>query len=115
MENTFDAICSALQEPENKTLFNESEGVDLMLIMMRYMAKVNIPKANTHERMRREKLMARSRAIKVLDNALSGSAGSKNCVVFVEALGLGALFSAFMGKVNCFTDTAYTFLFFLED
>lgn len=36
MENTFDAICSALQEPENKDLFNESEGVDLMLIMMKY-------------------------------------------------------------------------------
>lgn len=44
--------------------------------------------------------MARSRAIKVLDNALSGSAGSKNCEVFVEALGLKALFSAFMGKVG---------------
>jgi hypothetical protein len=39
MENTFDAICSALQEPENKDLFNESEGVDLMLIMMRSVAK----------------------------------------------------------------------------
>jgi beta-catenin-like protein 1 len=39
MENTFDAICSALQEPENKDLFNESEGVDLMLIMMRYVVK----------------------------------------------------------------------------
>lgn len=80
MENTFDAICSALQEPENKELFNESEGVDLMLIMMK------------------EKLMAGSRAVKVLDNALSGSAGSKNCEVFVEALGLKTLFSAFMGK-----------------
>ena len=44
--------------------------------------------------------MARSRAIKVLDSALSGSAGSKNCEVFVEALGLKALFSAFMGKVS---------------
>ncbi|KAG8754289.1 hypothetical protein FRC14_005217 [Serendipita sp. 396] len=80
MENLFDALCSALQEPENKAQFNESEGVDLMLIMMK------------------EKLLSRSRAIKVLDNALSTSAGTKNCEVFIEALGLKALFSAFMGK-----------------
>lgn len=80
MENLFDTLCSSLQEPENKNLFTESEGVDLMLIMMR------------------EKLKARSRAIKVLDNALSGASGAKNCEVFVEALGLKPLFTAFMGK-----------------
>jgi beta-catenin-like protein 1 len=39
MENIFDAICSALQEPENKDLFHESEGVDLMLIMIRSVVK----------------------------------------------------------------------------
>lgn len=35
MENTFDSLCSVLQEHENKSAFNESEGVDLMLILMR--------------------------------------------------------------------------------
>lgn len=40
------------------------------------------------------------RSIKVLDHALSGSAGLANCERFVEALGLKTLFSAFMGKVS---------------
>jgi beta-catenin-like protein 1 len=41
MENMFDALCSALQEPENKLSFNDSEGVDLMLIMMRYVPRTH--------------------------------------------------------------------------
>jgi len=36
MENVFDAMCSALAEPENKRLFLDSEGVDLMVLMMKY-------------------------------------------------------------------------------
>jgi len=36
MENVFDALCSALTEPENKQLFLDSEGVDLMVLMMKY-------------------------------------------------------------------------------
>jgi len=36
MENLFDTLCSALLEPEIKKLFHEAEGVDLMLIMMKY-------------------------------------------------------------------------------
>lgn len=35
MENVFDALCSALAEPENKQLFLDSEGVDLMVLIMR--------------------------------------------------------------------------------
>jgi beta-catenin-like protein 1 len=35
MENVFDTLCSALGEPEVKTLFLASEGVDLMILMMR--------------------------------------------------------------------------------
>ena len=35
MENVFDALCSALAEPENKRLFLDSEGVDLMVLMMK--------------------------------------------------------------------------------
>lgn len=50
--------------------------------------------------MRREKMLARSRSIKVLDHAMSGHAGTACCDVFVEALGLKALFSTFMGKVK---------------
>lgn len=36
MENVFDALCSALAEPENKKLFLDSEGVDLMVLMTKY-------------------------------------------------------------------------------
>ncbi|KAG8919051.1 hypothetical protein FRC02_001962 [Tulasnella sp. 418] len=82
MENLFDALCSALSEPENKKLFLDGEGVELMVIMMK------------------EKMLARSRSIKVLDHAMSGSAGSPNCERFVETLGLKTLFSAFMGKAS---------------
>jgi beta-catenin-like protein 1 len=47
MENAFDALCSALAEPELKETFLESEGVELMVICMK------------------EKKMSRSRSIKV--------------------------------------------------
>ncbi|KAF9969932.1 hypothetical protein BGZ73_007502 [Actinomortierella ambigua] len=80
MENLFDALCSALQEPVIKETFLEGEGNELMVIMLR------------------EKKMARIRAIKVLDYALTTKAGTGNCLRFVEILGLGYLFSIFMRK-----------------
>ena len=48
----------------------------------------------------REKLLARTRAIKVLDYALQTDAGSGACVRFVEMLGLKTFFSAFMGRAE---------------
>lgn len=36
MENVFDTLCSALIEPETKQLFLQEEGVDLMVILMKY-------------------------------------------------------------------------------
>ena len=36
MENVFDTLCSTLGEPENKKLFLDSEGVDLMVLMLKY-------------------------------------------------------------------------------
>lgn len=45
--------------------------------------------------------MARIRAVKVLDYAMSTSAGTANCYRFVESLGLKTLFPMFMRKV-CF-------------
>ena len=49
-------------------------------------------------------MQARSRAVKALDHAMSGHAGTEASKVFVEALGLKYLFNAFMGKVrhSCF-------------
>lgn len=80
MENCFTSLCSALAEPEIKKLFLEGEGIELMLIMIK------------------EKSMARIRAVKVLDYAMSTSAGTANCYRFVESLGLKTLFPMFMGK-----------------
>ncbi|ORY30833.1 putative beta-catenin-like protein 1 [Naematelia encephala] len=80
MENVFDILCTALAEPEMKAAFLEAEGVELMIIMMK------------------EKLLARTRAIKVLDYAMQTEDGSGACERFVEMLGLKTFFSAFMGK-----------------
>ncbi|CAE7171719.1 unnamed protein product [Rhizoctonia solani] len=80
MENVFDALCSSLAEPEVRELFQQAEGVDLMVLIMK------------------ENLASKSRAIKVLDYALSGPLGAANCATFIEAMGLKPLFSAFMGK-----------------
>ncbi|KAK1921422.1 Catenin-beta-like protein [Papiliotrema laurentii] len=80
MEDMFNCLCTALAEPEMKEAFLEAEGVELMIIMMK------------------EKLLARTRSIKVLDYAMQTEDGSKNCERFVEVLGLKTFFSAFMGK-----------------
>ncbi|KAG0343846.1 hypothetical protein BG004_004953 [Podila humilis] len=80
MEDLFDGLCSALQEKEIKRLFLEGEGIELMVIMIK------------------EKKMARIRAVKVLDYALSTKAGTANCLRFVEIMGLKTLFSIFARK-----------------
>jgi len=50
--------------------------------------------------MNREKLLAKTRAIKVLSYAMQSEAGAANCEKFVEVLGLKTFFPAFMGKVS---------------
>ncbi|KAF9095892.1 hypothetical protein BGX23_012438 [Mortierella sp. AD031] len=77
LENLFDGLCSALAEKENKRLFLEGEGIELMVIMIK------------------EKKMARVRAVKVLDYAMATKAGTANCLRFVEIMGLKTLFSIF--------------------
>ncbi|KAJ3190594.1 hypothetical protein HK101_008572 [Irineochytrium annulatum] len=80
MENVFDALCLGLAEPEVKAKFLEEEGIELMLIVIR------------------EKKMARMRALKVLDHALTGESGKACCTKFVEGAGLKAIFPIFMKK-----------------
>lgn len=48
----------------------------------------------------KEKVVARTRAIKVMAYATQGEDGKGCCERFVEVLGLKSLFSAFMGKVS---------------
>jgi beta-catenin-like protein 1 len=38
MENVFDVLCSALNEPQIKALFLAAEGPDLMVLMMKFVA-----------------------------------------------------------------------------
>ncbi|WWC67148.1 uncharacterized protein I206_101055 [Kwoniella pini CBS 10737] len=80
MENLFDVLCSLLSQPEMKKSFVDNEGVELMVLMMK------------------EKLLAKTRSIKVLNYALQTEDGSEGCEKFVQALGLKTFFSAFMGK-----------------
>ncbi|KAF9320575.1 hypothetical protein BG006_002754 [Podila minutissima] len=80
LENLFDCLCSTLAEKEIKQLFLEGEGIELMVIMIK------------------EKKMARIRAVKVLDYAMSTKAGTANCLRFVEIMGLKTLFSIFSRK-----------------
>lgn len=39
MENVFDTLCSALGEPPIKSLFLACEGIDLMVLMMKYVPR----------------------------------------------------------------------------
>ena len=98
MENLFDTLCSALAETEIKDLFLKSEGVDLMVLMMKY-ALFSFSSESILIVSHRDKMQARSRAVKTLDHAMSGQTGTEACKVFVEASGLKYLFNAFMGKV----------------
>ncbi|KAG0167587.1 hypothetical protein DFQ28_000837 [Apophysomyces sp. BC1034] len=80
VENFFNALSSMLNENECKNLFLEGEGVELMLIMMK------------------EKTLARIRAVKILNYALTNEAGRDNCIRFVDGMGLRTFFPIFMGK-----------------
>ncbi|KAF9057607.1 DUF1716-domain-containing protein [Panaeolus papilionaceus] len=82
MDNLFDSLCSALHESKIKKSFLDTEGTDLMVLMMK------------------EKKMAQIRAIKVLDHALSGPSGEDISNAFVEASGLKTLFPTFLGKTS---------------
>ncbi|KAI8917996.1 Catenin-beta-like protein [Entophlyctis helioformis] len=82
MENVFDVLCLCVGEDEGKPKILESEGLELMLLMIK------------------EKKMSRMRAVKVIDHALMGSpaAVTPAAARFVDILGLKTLFSAFMKK-----------------
>jgi beta-catenin-like protein 1 len=35
MENCFNALCGVLAEPESKKIFNDAEGIELMVILLK--------------------------------------------------------------------------------
>jgi len=78
LANLFDCLCSVLLLEENKKVFLEKEGLELMLIPIR------------------EKKHSSKGAFKVLDYALGGNVTA--CLRFIDQLGLKSLFAGFMGK-----------------
>jgi beta-catenin-like protein 1 len=80
LENLFDGLICVVDESVGKEKFLEAEGVELCLIMLR------------------EGKMTKSRALRVLDHAMSGAAGVDVCERFVEAAGLKTIFAMFMKK-----------------
>ena len=89
MENLFNTLCSLLAEKEAKVAFLEAEGMELMLLILKYLKYA----LNT-----REKKMARIRAIKVIDHALLTPFGHPLAHRFIDILGLKTLFPLFMKK-----------------
>lgn len=88
MENVFDVLTSCLLRQENKQLFVEAEGIQLMLLVLK-----------------RKKSIARAAALKALDFAMTKFAPAVDQFVnFTDEsgglLGLKLLFSIFMGKVK---------------
>lgn len=79
-ENIFDAVTCVVEEPAGKVKFVEAEGVELVLIMLR------------------DGKMSRSRALRLLDHAVSGAQGAEVCEKLVEAQGIKTVFGMFMKK-----------------
>ncbi|GAQ81024.1 beta-catenin-like protein 1 [Klebsormidium nitens] len=78
LENLYDVLCSVLLPDENKERFVASEGVELMIIVIR------------------QKRQAYASAFKTLDFALTRCPTA--CDRFVNVQGLKTLFAAFMAK-----------------
>ncbi|KAJ0974485.1 hypothetical protein J5N97_016450 [Dioscorea zingiberensis] len=79
LENLFDCLCCLLMPMENKERFMKSEGVELMIIIMK------------------QKKSAYASAIRALDFAMTKYPPA--CERFVDVLGLKTAFAAFMGKI----------------
>lgn len=79
LENLFDCLCCLLMPLENKERFVKSEGVELMIIIMK------------------QKKSAYGSAIRALDFAMTKYPPA--CERFVDVLGLKTAFAAFMGKI----------------
>ncbi|WOK94807.1 beta-catenin-like protein 1 [Canna indica] len=79
LENLFDCLCCLLMPIENKERFMKSEGVELMIIIMK------------------QKKSAYGSAIRALDFAMTKYPPA--CERFVDVLGLKTAFAAFMGGI----------------
>jgi beta-catenin-like protein 1 len=90
LSNCFDSLCSALAEPEIKQKFVSGEGIELMLIMLKYDFIECL--------FCRERKMARIYALKVLNHSLSGTGGEALALHFMDAGGMKRAFPIFLGQ-----------------
>lgn len=81
VENIFDCLTCVVDEPEGKEKFVDSEGVELVLLMLR------------------DGKMSKPRALRLLDHAVGGSQGVPVCEKLVDAAGLKTIFGMFMKRV----------------
>ncbi|KAI4851732.1 DUF1716-domain-containing protein [Aureobasidium sp. EXF-8845] len=79
-EDLFDTLTCLSSPPLGKDAFLAAEGTELMLLMLR------------------EAKFSKPRALKVMDHALSGSAGAPVAEKLIDAAGLKPLFSTFAKK-----------------
>ncbi|MCJ1424884.1 hypothetical protein MMC29_002772 [Sticta canariensis] len=82
VENLFDCVTCCVDGRVGKEKFIVAEGVELCLIMLR------------------EGKMSKTRALRLLDHALSGPDGAACCDKLVEAAGLKVIFTMFMKKLD---------------
>lgn len=83
VENLFNSLVSLLKEAKGRSLFFEGEGIELMLIMLK-----------------EKTTLARIKAVKVLNYAMTDEIGHDSCIRFVDCSGLKVLFPLFMGRVS---------------
>lgn len=77
MENIFEALTCIADQPVGKSKFIDAEGVELCLIMLK------------------EGRMSKAPALRLLDHAAGGLAGTDVCIKIVEAGGLKGTFTLF--------------------
>jgi len=83
LENLFNCLCYCLNDlPANQLEFKECKGIELMVITVR----------------KKEKILAKDGCLRLLNFALAKN--QENCRQFIEARGLKAIFSVFMGKTK---------------
>ncbi|OAF70093.1 Beta-catenin-like protein 1 [Intoshia linei] len=83
MFNVFNCLCASFVLKENKKLFLDGEGIELMVLMMR------------------EKKVSRFGALNVINHILSDNDSAPYCDRFIDALGLRSIFSVFMSTPVC--------------
>jgi len=78
VQNVFNCLCSLMMVLEVQSQMGKSQGLELMIRMMR------------------ERMFVSSLALRLLDHAIMGN--KENCQIFVEKLGLRSIFAMFMKK-----------------